>query len=107
MTKQSIQAMMNKFSFAQMTSNSDGKTSGSGTSGIYLVFVGGVVGILGAISGLFMNSPGAATVLLYSTGIITTGAALLGYRKSKDGVVKLDSPDTETEILDKTEEPAA
>ena len=107
MTKQSIQQMMSKFSFAQMTSNSDGKTSGSGTSGIYLVFVGGVVGILGAISGLFMNSPVAATVLLYSTGIITTGAALLGYRKSKEGAIALDSSSTETETATESEEPAA
>ena len=31
---------INKFSFAQLTSNSDGKTSGSGTMGILICTIG-------------------------------------------------------------------
>lgn len=81
-----IQENINKFSFAQMTSNKDGKTSGSGTAGVYLVFVGGLIGIMGAISALFMKAPEAPNVLLFATGAIMTGAGLLGYRKSKEAL---------------------
>ncbi len=77
---------VNKFSFAQMTSNSDGKTSGSGSAGIYLVFIGGLIVLMGSIAGLFMNAPQAANVLLAGTGTLTFGAGLLGYRKSQDPV---------------------
>ena len=83
--KDIVQENMNKFSFAQMTSNNNGKTSGSGTCGIYLVFIGGVIGVMGAISSLYTKSPESANVLLFATGTIMTGAGLLGYRKSKEG----------------------
>lgn len=88
---------INKFSFAQMTSNESGKTSGSGSSGIYLVFIGGLIGIMGAIAGLFMNSPQAANVLLFATGSIGSGAALLGVRKMVGDRPNLeDKPKEET-----------
>jgi hypothetical protein len=77
-------ADIKKFSFGEMTSNSDGKTSGSGTAGVYLVFIGGLVIIMGSITGLFMNAPQASNVLLAGTGAFTFGAGLLGYRKSVD-----------------------
>jgi hypothetical protein len=96
MDVKTVKDMMNKFSFAQMTSNSDGKTSGSGTSGIYLVFVGGLIGLIGSIAGLFMNSPSAPTVLLFATGTIATGAGLLGYRKSKDSKIIPIDPSIES-----------
>lgn len=78
-----------KFSIAQMTSNSNGKTSGSGTGGLYLVFLGGVVGALAAVAGLFFpaqmgQTNEVANVLLWSSATLTLGAGLLGYRKSQD-----------------------
>lgn len=75
----------NKFSLAQATSNNSGKTSGSGTAGLYLVFIGGLIGMISSISALF-SAPHISDTLLFATGIITTGAALLGYRKSVDKV---------------------
>jgi hypothetical protein len=94
--KDIVQENMNKFSFAQMTSNNNGKTSGSGTCGIYLVFIGGVIGVMGAISSLYTKSPDAANVLLFATGTIMTGAGLLGYRKSKDGPIESTTPEEPT-----------
>ena len=76
-------ADINKFSFAQMTSNSDGKTSGSGTMGI-IVCMAGVLGfIYGTIDYSFMSKDSA--IMSQSIIVITLGAGLLGYRKSKDG----------------------
>ena len=74
---------VNKFSLAQATSNSDGKTSGSGTAGLYLVFIGGVIGTIASISALF-KIPNVSEVLLFAATIVGTGAGLLGYRKSVD-----------------------
>lgn len=83
--KDIVHENINKFSFAQMTSNNNGKTSGSGTMGIYLIIIGGLIGIMASIDALFTTThPDASNVLLFATGAITTGAALLGYRKSKE-----------------------
>jgi len=73
-----------KFSLAQMTSNSSGKTSGSGTAGIYLVFIGGIIGLTVSISTLFIKDAQIAEVLLFASATLTLGAGLLGYRKSID-----------------------
>ena len=43
--KQSI----DRFSFAQLTSNNNGKTSASGTAGIYIIAIGGICFLLGCI----------------------------------------------------------
>ena len=44
-----------QFSFAEMTSNSSGKTSGSGTAGLYIVFIGGLTFLMGCIDKMFLN----------------------------------------------------
>ena len=77
-------ADIEKFSLAEMTNNSNGKTSGSGAAGIYLVFIGGIILVMGAIAGLFFDSVQTANVLLAGSGSCTLGASLLGYRKSVD-----------------------
>ena len=77
---------MNKFSFGQMTSNSDGKTSGSGTMGILICTVGSLCFLLGAIDKLFIT--GNIDVITQSIIFVGIGATLLGYRKSKDSGVK-------------------
>ena len=47
---------IDKFSFGQLTSNSDGKTSGSGTAGLYIVAIGGVCFILGCVDKMFFGN---------------------------------------------------
>lgn len=72
---------INKFSFAEMTSNNTGKTSGSGFCGVYIV----VVGMLAFIYGCFeFHWSGKADIMMYSSANIALGVGLLGYRKSVD-----------------------
>ena len=80
--KKELKAMIERFSFAQMTSNSDGKTSGSGTMGVFICIVGCVTFLLGSIDKMFISHDiDILTQTIIFTGI---GAALLGYRKSLD-----------------------
>jgi hypothetical protein len=99
-----LRANMEKFSLAQLTSNSDGKTSGSGTAGLYIVFIGGICFFLGCIDKMFINE--SVDVLTQSIIFITIGVTLLGYRKSKDsGIENLDKSDDVKEEVEVIEEP--
>jgi len=94
-----IIANMEKFSFAQLTSNSDGKTSGSGTAGLYIVFIGGICFLLGCIDKMFLDK--SVDILTQSIILVSIGTALLGYRKSRDA----GSADSNTnEVSDNKEE---
>ena len=72
---------ISKFSIAEMTSNDDGKTSGSGTVGIVISFIGGLCFFLGAIDKMFLS--GTVDILTQSIVVIGIGVGLLGYRKGK------------------------
>lgn len=72
---------ISKFSFAEMTSNNDGKTSGSGTVGIVISFIGGFTFLLGAFDKMFFS--GTVDILTQSIIVIGIGVGLLGYRKGK------------------------
>lgn len=69
-----------KFSFAEMTSNSTGKTSGSGAMGVYIVVMSVLAFLFGCIE---FHYSGKADIMMYSSANILVGAGLLGYRKSK------------------------
>lgn len=71
-----------------MTSNSDGKTSGSGTMGIFTMGVG-LIGFLVGVTDYFIDSKN--DIMTQSIVVITIGAGLLGYRKSKDSGTPTDS----------------
>ena len=89
-------ANMEKFSFAQLTSNSNGKTSGSGTAGLYIVFIGGLCFVLGCIDKMFLDK--SVDILTQSIIFVSIGATLLGYRKSKDsGVSEIEVDEKKTE----------
>lgn len=79
---------VNKFSFAQMTSNSDGKTSGSGTMGVLIIAIGSFCFLLGCIDKIFLNKD--IDVITQSIFFVGIGTSLLGYRKSKAGVITDD-----------------
>ena len=90
---------MEKFSFAQLTSNSDGKTSGSGTAGLYMVFIGGICFLLGCFDKMFLDK--SVDILTQSIIFSSLGATLLGYRKSKDsGIPEIEEEKTETNSED-------
>lgn len=70
-----------KFSFSEMTSNTDGKTSGSGTMGVYICIIGGICFMLGVYDTAFLTH--GTDIMLQSIIFVGIGAGLLGYRKSK------------------------
>ena len=78
---------ISKFSFAEMTSNDDGKTSGSGTTGIFISSIGGLCFLLGAVDKMFLS--GTVDSLTQSIIVIGIGVGLLGYRKGKSTDAKI------------------
>jgi hypothetical protein len=77
-----------KFSIAQMTSNSNGKTSGSGTMGVLMCTVGTLCFLIGCIDKVFISKD--VDVITQSIVFVGIGTALLGYRKSKDNTESLE-----------------
>lgn len=73
---------ISKFSFAEMCSNENGKTSGSGTIGVIVSLTGSLTFLLGALDKMFFS--GTVDILTQSIMVITIGVGLLGYRKSVD-----------------------
>lgn len=69
---------IDKFSFGQLTSNNDGKTSGSGTMGVLICTVG-AIGFLAGLADKFIN--GSFEILNISITYTLVGASLLGVRK--------------------------
>ena len=80
---------LNKFSWAQATSNGNGKSSGSGTAGLTIIAVGLISFMIGVVHYAAVKDADPQ-IMIYSTGIVSLGAGLLGYRKSKD-IVKLEN----------------
>ena len=72
---------ISKFSFAEMTSNNDGKTSGSGTMGVLICTVGTLCFLLGCVDKIFFGKD--IDIVIQSIIFVGIGASLLGYRKSK------------------------
>jgi hypothetical protein len=88
---------MDKFSFSELCSNGNGKTSGTGTAGLYIVAIGGLCFLIGCIAKVFVAD--VSDIITQSILFTTTGATLLGYRKSKDsGIYQLEKNQPLTEI---------
>lgn len=100
--KKELKAMIERFSFAQMTSNEDGKTSASGTMGVIICVVGTLCFFLGSIDKMFLNND--IDVITQSIIFVGIGAGLLGYRKSRGrkSVSKVEKASKE-EQLEKNE----
>jgi hypothetical protein len=81
MRKHKTAKFKKSFSFSEMTSNTDGKTSGSGTAGIIIVFIGAISFITGVI--LIAIGMDDRDIMVQSIAIIYAGAALLGVRKMR------------------------
>jgi hypothetical protein len=72
---------ISKFSFAEMTSNNDGKTSSSGTMGVLICTIGTLCFLLGCLDKIFFGKD--IDIVIQSIIFVGIGASLLGYRKSK------------------------
>jgi hypothetical protein len=77
-----IKNFIKGFSFAELTSNNSGKTSGSGTMGILICTVGSFTFLLGCIDKMFINQN--VDILTQSIIFVGIGASLLGLRKYKE-----------------------
>ena len=74
-----VMEQINKFSFAQMTSNESGKTSASGTMGVIICAVGTLCFLLGCLDKLFISKD--IDVITQSIIFVGIGVSLLGVRK--------------------------
>jgi len=81
-----------KFSFGEMTSNDNGKTSSTSTAGVYIIFIGGLCFLLGCIDKMFLDK--SIDIINQSVMFTTIGAALLGV-KNVVGSKKSDSAQAE------------
>jgi len=79
------------FSFSQLTANSDGKTSASGTAGLVIICIGTFGFFLGCIDKVFVNHD--VDIITQSILFTTLGAGLLGLRKAvaRNGNQSLES----------------
>jgi len=96
-------ASLEKFSFAQMTSNVNGKTSSSGTMGVLICTVGTLCFFMGCIDKMFIGKD--IDIVTQSIVFVGIGAALLGYRKSKDAtgdieIAKIENGAHENQVCD-------
>jgi hypothetical protein len=67
-----------KFSFGEMTSNDNGKTSATSTAGSYIIFIGGIAFLLGV--GDKMWGDKTIDIINQAVVVIGIGAALLGVK---------------------------
>jgi hypothetical protein len=70
---------ISKFSWAELFSNNDGKTSGSGFVGVIICLVGTLCFFLGCIDKMFVSKE--IDIITQSIVFVGIGATLLGARK--------------------------
>lgn len=70
---------ISKFSWAELFSNNDGKTSGSGFVGVIICLVGTLCFFLGCIDKMFVSKE--IDIITQSIVFVGIGATLLGTRK--------------------------
>ena len=74
---------LKKFSFAEMTSNNNGKTSVTSTAGAYIILIGGLGFILGCVDKMFLGN--TVDIINQSIMLVTIGAGLLGIKNITGG----------------------
>ena len=74
----SMLANIKKFSFGEMTSNNNGKTSATSTAGLYIILIGGLSFFLGVIDKMFIDK--SVDIINQAVMFTTIGAALLGVK---------------------------
>lgn len=72
-----------KFSFAEMTSNDNGKTSATSSAGLYIIFIGGICFLLGCIERMFIDQ--SIDIINQSVMFTGIGATLLGVKNVVNG----------------------
>lgn len=89
---------INKFSFGQLTSNTDGKTSASGTVGVLVCTIGAIAFLIGTI--VKITSTNGMDIMNQAIVFTGIGVTLLGYRKGKDTNSTNTAVTSEQEVVD-------
>jgi hypothetical protein len=87
-----------RFSFGEMTSNDNGKTSGTSSAGLYIIFIGGICFFLGCIDKMFLDK--SIDIINQSVMFTTIGAALLGVKNIINGKKSTTTETVEPEVKD-------
>ena len=83
-----------KWSFGEMTSNTDGKTSVTSTSGFIIVMIGCLSFLLGVIDKMFIDK--SMDVINQAVAFTMIGAALIGYKNYTGHKVSIAKSKTDT-----------
>ena len=89
---------MKKWSFGEMTSNPDGKTSVTSTSGFIIVMIGCLSFLLGVIDKMFIDK--SMDVINQAVAFTMIGAALIGYKNYTGHKVSIAKSKAETSVVD-------
>lgn len=87
---------ISKFSWAELFSNNDGKTSGSGFSGVIICLVGTLCFLLGCIDKMFISK--GIDIITQSIVFVGIGATLLGARKFLSTKNKIEPVEEEKSV---------
>ena len=85
---------ISKFSWAELFSNGNGKTSGTAFCGIVICMVGSLCFLLGCIDKMFISS--SIDVISQSIMFVGIGSGLLGFRKFVDSKKPESTSESET-----------
>lgn len=87
---------ISKFSWAELFSNNDGKTSGSGFVGVIICLVGTLCFFLGCIDKMFVSKE--IDIITQSIVFVGIGATLLGARKFLGAKTKIEPVEEEKSV---------
>lgn len=99
--KNPILGDIKKWSFGEMTSNTDGKTSVTSTSGFIIVVVGALSFLLGIIDKMFLDK--SMDVINQAVAFTMIGAALIGYKNYTGHKVSIAQSESTSEQTAPTE----
>ena len=91
---------MEKWSFGEMTSNTNGKTSATSTMGVYICAIGGLCFLVGCIDKMFLAKD--MDIITQSIAFTTLGSAMLMMGKHRGSAV--DIADISTTKRDEVKE---
>jgi len=83
-----------KWSFGEMTSNTDGKSSVTSTSGFIIVMVGAFSFLLGVVDKMFLDK--SMDVINQAVAFTMIGAALIGYKNYTGHKVSIAQTEAKT-----------
>jgi uncharacterized membrane-anchored protein len=93
-----------KWSFGEMTSNPDGKTSVTSTSGFIIVIVGSLSFLLGVIDKMFIDK--SMDVITQAITFTLIGASLIGVKNYIGGKITQSKHKSDAAIATGTETPS-